>query len=83
MPKGFSITTREKRAGSPAGAISPAPASRSVIVPKLSGGVADNVVAPWAEARLMARLVGASDEVFELLRAWAGAAVRRRPGRVR
>ncbi len=37
----------------------------------LSGGVADNVLAPWAEARLMARLVGPSAEVEARLRAWA------------
>ena len=36
----------------------------------LSGGVADNVLAPWAEARLMARLVTPADELLELLRAW-------------
>lgn len=47
----------------------------TVNIGMVSGGVADNVVAPWAEARLMARLVGASDEVFELLRAWAGRTV--------
>ena len=35
----------------------------------LSGGVADNVVAPAAEARLMARLVGPVDDV---VRSWAG-----------
>ena len=37
----------------------------------LSGGVADNVLAPSAEARLMARLVGPSSEVEARLRAWA------------
>ena len=36
----------------------------------LAGGVADNVVAPSAEARLMARLVTSSDEVWERLRRW-------------
>lgn len=41
----------------------------------ISGGVADNVVAPWAEARLMARLVSDEDEVFELFRRWAGDAL--------
>jgi acetylornithine deacetylase len=38
----------------------------------LSGGVADNVVAPTAEARLMARLVGPVDDVVGALRTWAG-----------
>jgi len=38
----------------------------------LSGGVADNVVAPAAEARLMARLVGPVDDVVDAVRSWAG-----------
>jgi len=37
----------------------------------LAGGVADNVVAPWAEARLMIRLVTPEDEVRELIEKWA------------
>jgi acetylornithine deacetylase len=37
----------------------------------LSGGVADNVVAPAAEARLMIRLVSSADEVEARLRRWA------------
>ncbi|MEP7343988.1 MAG: M20/M25/M40 family metallo-hydrolase [Gemmatimonadaceae bacterium] len=47
----------------------------TVNIGTVSGGVADNVVAPWAEARLMARLVSGEDEVFELFRAWAGDAL--------
>jgi acetylornithine deacetylase len=38
----------------------------------LSGGVADNVVAPWAEARLMARLVGPVDDVVAAIARWVG-----------
>jgi acetylornithine deacetylase len=38
----------------------------------IEGGVADNVVAPAAEARLMARLVTPPDELSELLRTWVG-----------
>jgi acetylornithine deacetylase len=38
----------------------------------LSGGVADNVVAPAAEARLMARLVGSADDVVNAVRRWVG-----------
>jgi len=38
----------------------------------LSGGVADNVIAPAAEARLMARLVGPVDDVVDAVRSWAG-----------
>jgi len=37
----------------------------------ISGGVADNVIAPAAEARLMARLVTPAEEVFVLLERWA------------
>ena len=37
----------------------------------ISGGVADNVIAPAAEARLMARLVTPAEEVFPLLQRWA------------
>lgn len=38
----------------------------------ITGGVADNVMAPEAEARLMVRLVSAPEEFSELLRAWVG-----------
>jgi acetylornithine deacetylase len=38
----------------------------------LSGGVADNVTAPSAEARLMARLVTAPDELLAVLARWVG-----------
>jgi acetylornithine deacetylase len=38
----------------------------------LSGGVADNVVAPWAEARIMARLVGPADDIVARVRRWVG-----------
>jgi acetylornithine deacetylase len=37
----------------------------------ISGGVADNVIAPAAEARLMARLVTPAEDVFKLLEQWA------------
>ena len=37
----------------------------------LSGGVADNVVAPDAEARLMVRLVSTAEEVWTILERWA------------
>jgi acetylornithine deacetylase len=37
----------------------------------LAGGVADNVVAPWAEARIMIRLVTPVDEVRDLIEKWA------------
>jgi acetylornithine deacetylase len=37
----------------------------------LSGGVADNVVAPSAEARLMARLVSDADDVWARLERWS------------
>jgi acetylornithine deacetylase len=38
----------------------------------ISGGVADNVTAPDAEARLMARLVTPPEEIASLLRKWIG-----------
>ena len=37
----------------------------------LSGGVADNVVAPWAEARLMIRLVTPAEPVVQRIEQWA------------
>ena len=37
----------------------------------ISGGVADNVVAPWAEARLMARIVSPPEDVMRVLGRWA------------
>ncbi len=42
----------------------------TINIGSLAGGVADNVIAPWAEARLMARLVTPADEVADLLRHW-------------
>ncbi|MBK6488903.1 MAG: M20/M25/M40 family metallo-hydrolase [Gemmatimonadetes bacterium] len=44
----------------------------TVNIGSLSGGVADNVLAPWAEARLMFRLVTPADAVWPLVRRWAG-----------
>jgi acetylornithine deacetylase len=44
----------------------------TINIGKLSGGVADNVLAPSAEARLMARLVTHGDVVWKLLTEWAG-----------
>jgi len=38
----------------------------------ISGGVADNVMAPSAEARLMARLVTSPEELVRRLRDWVG-----------
>ena len=45
--------------------------STTINIGMLSGGVADNVVAPTAEARLMIRLVGAAEDVEHRLREWA------------
>ena len=44
----------------------------TVNIGQLSGGVADNVIAPFAEARLMIRLVSDPADVLERLRAWVG-----------
>jgi acetylornithine deacetylase len=43
----------------------------TVNIGSLTGGVADNVVAPSAEARLMIRLVGPADEMWTRLQRWA------------
>jgi acetylornithine deacetylase len=43
----------------------------TINIGELSGGVADNVLAPAAEARLMARLVTPPEIVVEVLRRWA------------
>ncbi|MEO6528086.1 MAG: M20/M25/M40 family metallo-hydrolase [Gemmatimonadaceae bacterium] len=43
----------------------------TVNIGSLHGGVADNVVAPSAEARIMARLVSSADEVWKLFEQWS------------
>ena len=42
----------------------------TINIGRLAGGVADNVLAPWAEARLMARIVTPVDDVLTILRQW-------------
>ena len=42
----------------------------TVNIGSVAGGVADNVVAPAAEARIMARLVGPADDVWARLERW-------------
>jgi acetylornithine deacetylase len=42
----------------------------TINIGRLAGGVADNVVAPSAEARLMARLVTDADDVWARLERW-------------
>ncbi len=44
--------------------------STTVNIGRLAGGVADNVIAPSAEARLMVRLVTDGDEVWRRLEQW-------------
>lgn len=44
----------------------------TINIGSLAGGVADNVVAPWAEARLMARLVSPVGELTDVLHRWVG-----------
>ena len=46
----------------------------------LAGGVADNVIAPWAEARMMVRLVGPAADVDALVRRWVGQRASITPG---
>jgi acetylornithine deacetylase len=43
----------------------------TINIGSLAGGVADNVVAPSAEARLMARLVSPADDVWQALERWS------------
>ena len=43
----------------------------TVNIGHLAGGVADNVMAPHAEARLMIRLVSPADEVWNVVERWA------------
>jgi len=43
----------------------------TINIGSISGGVADNVIAPSAQARLMARLVSPADEVWSILLRWA------------
>ena len=43
----------------------------TINIATLAGGVADNIVAPSAEARLMARLVGPAEELLDVVRRWA------------
>ena len=52
----------------------------TINIGRLSGGVADNVMAPWAEARLMARLVTPAAELLELLTRWVGDRADLEPG---
>lgn len=44
----------------------------TINIGEISGGVADNVMAPAAEARLMARLVSSPDSLARLLLEWVG-----------
>ncbi len=43
----------------------------TINIGSLAGGVADNVVAPWAEAKLMTRLVTPASEFMEIFERWA------------
>ena len=43
----------------------------TINIGSLAGGVADNVVAPWAEAKLMTRLVTRAEEFMEIFERWA------------
>ena len=52
----------------------------TINIGSLSGGVADNVVAPAAEARLMIRLVTPAEEVMSRVEAWANGTRRRSSG---
>ena len=44
----------------------------TVNIGMISGGIADNVLAPAAEARIMLRIVSPADEILAILRHWVG-----------
>jgi acetylornithine deacetylase len=52
----------------------------TVNVGMISGGVADNIVAPMAEARVMIRLVSPADEVLSLVERWVAGRAEVIPG---
>ena len=52
----------------------------TVNIGMLAGGVADNVIAPAAEARLMARLVTSAEETLAQLTRWVGDRAEVEPG---
>ena len=52
----------------------------TINIGRLEGGVADNVLAPWAEARCMARLVTPAGELLALLNEWVGDRAELTPG---
>ena len=52
----------------------------TVNVGMLAGGVADNVIAPWAEARLMARLVTSPESALDLFTRWVDGRAEVEPG---
>ena len=52
----------------------------TVNVGTLAGGVADNVIAPWAEARLMARLVTSPESALDLFTRWVDGRAEVEPG---
>ena len=43
----------------------------TVNIGSIAGGIADNVVAPWAEARLMTRLVTPPEDIIRIFERWA------------
>ena len=52
--------------------VDPVLGATTINVGGLAGGVADNVIAPWAEARCMARLVTPAEVLRARLDAWIG-----------
>lgn len=52
----------------------------TINVGMISGGVADNVVAPSAEARIMVRLVSDAEEMWGLLETWVAGRATLEPG---
>lgn len=52
--------------------VHPVLGATTINVGSLAGGVADNVIAPSAQARLMVRLVTPAEETIAVLRRWVG-----------
>lgn len=50
--------------------VDPVLGATTINIGSISGGVADNVLAPRAEARLMARVVTSVDEVWQIFQRW-------------
>lgn len=60
--------------------VDPVLGATTINIGTLAGGVADNVLAPWAEARLMARTVTDADDLLGVLSSWLDGRAMLTPG---